>query len=270
MNNLGFGASFGDQQQHETRLVAQHLLAALQQRNDRSTSDLVLAHQLSQTSLSSDSSLADADILHALTQAVVLQQQLARRRSSLASSSLPANRALFATASVPPNLRPINWDEERKGNNQALLFQDPSLAQRQLLGSKNSILMSSPSSLPAAFPERRQNVPPHMLLTTAAGLREGIEQLRRSSMVSSMKDHATSNPSLLLAKAGIGHEDSAAPPTASVKTPTYSMHQASRWEQRYRDLLAFRDEYGHCCVPSHWPQNAALAQQVLRLHILFE
>src|SRR4051812_31151104 len=28
-----------------------------------------------------------------------------------------------------------------------------------------------------------------------------------------------------------------------------------RWEQRYAELPAYRQQFGHSNVPSHWPQN---------------
>ena len=46
--------------------------------------------------------------------------------------------------------------------------------------------------------------------------------------------------------------------------PCYTIHQAERWQQRFQELVHFKNEYDHCCVPSHWPQNAPLAQWVKR------
>jgi hypothetical protein len=37
-----------------------------------------------------------------------------------------------------------------------------------------------------------------------------------------------------------------------------------RWQERFQDLSKFRQDYGHCCVPSHWPLNPPLAQWVKR------
>ena len=36
------------------------------------------------------------------------------------------------------------------------------------------------------------------------------------------------------------------------------------WYERYHELMVFQKEYGHCCVPVHWPQNPQLAQWVKR------
>jgi hypothetical protein len=44
----------------------------------------------------------------------------------------------------------------------------------------------------------------------------------------------------------------------------YCMNQSGRWKQRFQELCAFQKEYGHCCVPSDWPQNQSLAQWVKR------
>eukprot|EP00934_Nitzschia_sp_Nitz4_P002865 Nitzschia sp. Nitz4//scaffold231_size31564//27935//28873//NITZ4_007944-RA/size31564-processed-gene-0.32-mRNA-1//1//CDS//3329543305//2855//frame0 len=46
--------------------------------------------------------------------------------------------------------------------------------------------------------------------------------------------------------------------------PAYTLQQAGRWQQRFMELAHFKNEYGHCCVPSHWPQNHSLAQWVKR------
>eukprot|EP00934_Nitzschia_sp_Nitz4_P001863 Nitzschia sp. Nitz4//scaffold582_size3325//1796//2701//NITZ4_009271-RA/size3325-processed-gene-0.4-mRNA-1//-1//CDS//3329554909//1863//frame0 len=46
--------------------------------------------------------------------------------------------------------------------------------------------------------------------------------------------------------------------------PVYTLQQAGRWQQRFMELAQFKNEYGHCCVPSHWPQNHSLAQWVKR------
>jgi hypothetical protein len=36
-----------------------------------------------------------------------------------------------------------------------------------------------------------------------------------------------------------------------------SNQQLGKWQQRFDDLLEFRKEYEHCCVPTHWPQNVS-------------
>jgi hypothetical protein len=47
-------------------------------------------------------------------------------------------------------------------------------------------------------------------------------------------------------------------------TDTYriSNAQQSRWQQRFHDLVAFRNEYGNCCVPTHWPQNVSKTDMI--------
>lgn len=52
--------------------------------------------------------------------------------------------------------------------------------------------------------------------------------------------------------------------TSSCLAPLYTTHQAEKWQQRFDELIEFKKEYGHCCVPSHWPQNSPLAQWVKR------
>lgn len=53
--------------------------------------------------------------------------------------------------------------------------------------------------------------------------------------------------------------DDSEAPSASI-----TVNQSGRWHDRFQDLCKFREEYGHCCVPSHWPQNPPLAQWVKR------
>ena len=36
------------------------------------------------------------------------------------------------------------------------------------------------------------------------------------------------------------------------------------WYERYQELTTFQNDFGHCCVPVHWPQNPQLAQWVKR------
>jgi len=40
--------------------------------------------------------------------------------------------------------------------------------------------------------------------------------------------------------------------------------QYGRWYDRYQDLVEFKEKYGHCFVPSHWPRNPPLAQWIKR------
>ena len=52
---------------------------------------------------------------------------------------------------------------------------------------------------------------------------------------------------------------------AHVDTPAFiTATQSDQWNKRFQDLCTFRQEYGHCCVPSHWPQNHPLSQWVKR------
>jgi hypothetical protein len=62
----------------------------------------------------------------------------------------------------------------------------------------------------------------------------------------------------------ISSEETTVDTAGSSSVPSYSIHQASGWEQRYKDLIAFRKEYGHCFVPSHWPHKEPLALWVKR------
>mmetsp|Transcript_32706 Transcript_32706/g.50738 ORF Transcript_32706/g.50738 Transcript_32706/m.50738 type:complete len:353 (-) Transcript_32706:57-1115(-) len=40
--------------------------------------------------------------------------------------------------------------------------------------------------------------------------------------------------------------------------------RGGKWQQRFNELVEFKNEYEHCSVPTHWPQNHALAQWVKR------
>lgn len=62
----------------------------------------------------------------------------------------------------------------------------------------------------------------------------------------------------------VGNDKQKAEKILSNFPPCYTVHQAERWQQRFKELVDFKAEYGHCCVPSHWPQNAPLAQWVKR------
>lgn len=47
-------------------------------------------------------------------------------------------------------------------------------------------------------------------------------------------------------------------------TTTFRINQTEQWYQRYLDLVKFRETYGHCLVPLHWPTNPSLAHWVSR------
>jgi hypothetical protein len=48
-----------------------------------------------------------------------------------------------------------------------------------------------------------------------------------------------------------------APGAASI-----TANQSDRWNERFQELRPFKQEYGNCCVPSHWPKNEHLAKWV--------
>jgi hypothetical protein len=37
-----------------------------------------------------------------------------------------------------------------------------------------------------------------------------------------------------------------------------------KWNQRFQDLIEFREEFGHCLVPLEWPLNPSLSHWVKR------
>jgi hypothetical protein len=46
--------------------------------------------------------------------------------------------------------------------------------------------------------------------------------------------------------------------------PVITIQQSGRWQEKFQELLQFRQGYGHICVPSNWPQNASLAHWIKR------
>ena len=49
-----------------------------------------------------------------------------------------------------------------------------------------------------------------------------------------------------------------------VGSSTYSFFKPEQWEERYQELMEFRNQFGHCLVPHNWEPNRALAQWVKR------
>lgn len=43
-----------------------------------------------------------------------------------------------------------------------------------------------------------------------------------------------------------------------------SLSSSRRWEERFEDLRRYKERFGHCCVPSQWPESPPLAQWVKR------
>ena len=58
--------------------------------------------------------------------------------------------------------------------------------------------------------------------------------------------------------------------TAEFLLPPNTPQQEGQWQQRYSELVAFKEEHGHSCVPSHWPRNVALALWVKRQRSQFK
>jgi len=52
--------------------------------------------------------------------------------------------------------------------------------------------------------------------------------------------------------------------TARIAVDEPIVIQYGKWYDRYQDLVEFKEEYGHCSVPSHWPRNPPLARWVKR------
>ena len=43
-----------------------------------------------------------------------------------------------------------------------------------------------------------------------------------------------------------------------------SMSPRKDWDERFEELITFKNRYGHCDVPSNWSENQALANWVIR------
>jgi hypothetical protein len=87
----------------------------------------------------------------------------------------------------------------------------------------------------------------------------GLESLRNSTPSStSEEDHHQAASVVTASSAG---ESTNKKKNASA---VYTLHQAGKWQDRFNELVKFKEEYDHCCVPSHWPQNSPLAQWVKR------
>jgi hypothetical protein len=59
-------------------------------------------------------------------------------------------------------------------------------------------------------------------------------------------------------------------PPSNDMTPTNPSAVGRSWYQRYQEMIEFKEEYGHCCVPVYWPQNPQLAQWVKRQRSQFK
>ena len=51
---------------------------------------------------------------------------------------------------------------------------------------------------------------------------------------------------------------------SSNNSSTTSSFKTEQWSGRFRELIRFKEEFGHCLVPHNWPQNKKLAQWVKR------
>jgi hypothetical protein len=74
----------------------------------------------------------------------------------------------------------------------------------------------------------------------------------------------------------LAKEKEKATPVVNLKAPIYNVHQVKHWKQSILSLKAFREEHGHCAVPSAYPPDPHLASWVrslsitsLALHVLF-
>eukprot|EP00934_Nitzschia_sp_Nitz4_P002580 Nitzschia sp. Nitz4//scaffold231_size31564//25654//26586//NITZ4_007943-RA/size31564-processed-gene-0.31-mRNA-1//1//CDS//3329543302//2570//frame0 len=92
----------------------------------------------------------------------------------------------------------------------------------------------------------------------------GIDLLKSTSMSEDTSESSFSKKSFHKSKAQSSNTTATRTSRAYSAGPVYTLQQAGRWQQRFLELAHFKNEYGHCCVPSHWPQNHSLAQWVKR------
>lgn len=63
--------------------------------------------------------------------------------------------------------------------------------------------------------------------------------------------------------------------TKNLATPSpfpgrFRQYQADQWSERFQDLIAFKEAYGHCLVPHNYPANQHLAQWIKRQRYQFK
>jgi hypothetical protein len=51
-------------------------------------------------------------------------------------------------------------------------------------------------------------------------------------------------------------------PVENCRNEDVCKSHSEKWSQRFRDLLQFREEHGHCLVPLDWPKNPSLAHWI--------
>eukprot|EP00538_Stauroneis_constricta_P002288 CAMPEP_0119548082 /NCGR_PEP_ID=MMETSP1352-20130426/2078_1 /TAXON_ID=265584 /ORGANISM="Stauroneis constricta, Strain CCMP1120" /LENGTH=511 /DNA_ID=CAMNT_0007593255 /DNA_START=88 /DNA_END=1623 /DNA_ORIENTATION=+ len=56
----------------------------------------------------------------------------------------------------------------------------------------------------------------------------------------------------------------------SYQTDKIKCHQESQWRLRFNELMAYREEHGHCSVPHAYSDNVALAQWIKRQRYQFK
>ncbi|CAJ1952789.1 unnamed protein product [Cylindrotheca closterium] len=66
------------------------------------------------------------------------------------------------------------------------------------------------------------------------------------------------------------HRVSRAAPRDEYSQLRFRPYQNERWEQCFSDLLKYRQQYGHCCVPHTYDRNPALARWVKRQRYQFK
>jgi hypothetical protein len=106
-------------------------------------------------------------------------------------------------------------------------------------------------------------------LTESGTTKNDISSMRYGSQQRHQRT-ARNEQESIVAKPKSSEETSVDTPGSSSASPSYSVHQTSRWGQRYQDLIEFRKEYGHCVVPSYLPKNMPLALWIKRQRSQFK
>ena len=102
-------------------------------------------------------------------------------------------------------------------------------------------------------------------LSNSNGLFGAVNEL--SSLSFFQDDVPTSLDSIMMKYSAMNSEDHCMPQSSNnfceASTAIITVNQSGRWHERFEDLCRFKEEHGHCCVPSQW-NNRPLAQWVKR------
>eukprot|EP00525_Craspedostauros_australis_P011548 CAMPEP_0198113574 /NCGR_PEP_ID=MMETSP1442-20131203/5207_1 /TAXON_ID= /ORGANISM="Craspedostauros australis, Strain CCMP3328" /LENGTH=517 /DNA_ID=CAMNT_0043770703 /DNA_START=186 /DNA_END=1739 /DNA_ORIENTATION=- len=104
---------------------------------------------------------------------------------------------------------------------------------------------------------------PHGMVAAAAARPSNKRTVSSASPKRSSKKQRTSNGASPAGKnAAVGEAEIAT--TAEDDQRRFRPYQSEQWAEKFEELLAFKKERGHCCVPHTFEENPALARWVKR------